>query len=160
MSHDPLEHIIVQNSPIHGQGVFAKHDIPNGTRIVQYVGEKITKKESDRRAELVLHQHTQNQSLGAVYIFELNKKYDIDGNVDYNPARFINHSCEPNAETEIIRGKIWIIAIRDIKSGEEIFYNYGYDYEGKLEEEHKCRCGTSRCFGYILAEEFWPTAKK
>jgi len=152
-------YIEVRESQIHGRGVFAKRDIPKGTRIIEYVGDRVTKKESDRRAEQVISIYEQNKTTGAVYIFELNKRYDIDGNVPHNSARFINHSCDPNAETDIIRGKIWVIAIKDIKPGEEIFYNYGYDFEGTVEGEHVCFCKTDRCVGYIMAEEHWPRLK-
>ncbi|MCC6759121.1 MAG: SET domain-containing protein-lysine N-methyltransferase [Candidatus Omnitrophica bacterium] len=151
-------YIIVRNSKIHGRGVFAKKDIPKGARIIEYVGERITKAEAERRAEKLLNKHKENQVHGAVYLFVLNKRHDIDGYVPYNTARHINHSCDPNAETEIIRGKIWIIAIKNIKKGEEITYNYSYDYDGY--DEHHCYCRTNRCVGYILAEEHWPRLKK
>lgn len=143
-----MQYIAVKKSDIHSKGVFAKKDIPEGTRMIQYVGEKITKLESDRRAETVLEQSKKNVTKGAVYIFTLNQRYDIDGNVSWNPARFINHSCEPNAESDIIQGKIWIIATRDIKKGEEISYDYGYDLEDF--EEHPCYCSSKSCVGYIV----------
>lgn len=152
-------YITVRDSNIHGRGVFARRDIPKDARIVEYIGDKVSKKESDRRAEAVISQHEKDKTTGAVYIFELNKKLDIDGNIPENLARFINHSCDPNAETDIIRGKIWIIALRDIKEGEEIFYNYGYDFEGTVEGEHVCFCRTEKCVGYIMAEEHWPRLK-
>ncbi len=147
-------YIHVSYSTIHGRGVFAKKDIPKGTRIIEYVGEKVTKAESDRRGKILVDLHKKNNTLGAVYLFELNKRYDIDGNVTYNTARYINHSCDPNAETDVIRGKIWIIALRNIKKGEEIFYNYGYGIDDY--EDHPCRCQTNRCVGYILSEDHWP----
>ncbi|MCB9771888.1 MAG: SET domain-containing protein-lysine N-methyltransferase [Candidatus Omnitrophica bacterium] len=156
--HTTSPFITVRNSTIHGRGVFAKIPIPKGTRIIEYVGEKITKKEADRRAHIPLNKHKEDQSCGAVYLFELNKRHDIDGNVSYNTARHINHSCEPNAETEIIRGKIWIIALRDIAKDEEIVYNYSYGYEDY--HEHRCYCRANQCVGYILAEEHWPKLKK
>jgi len=152
-------YIEVKRSRIHGTGVYAKKDIPKGTKIIEYVGEKITKKESERRAELHLERHKKNkEEAGAVYIFELNKKYDIDGDVPWNTAKWINHSCDPNAETMIINGHIWIIATRDIKKGEEITYNYGYDLENY--EDHPCHCGAKNCVGYIVGEEHWPKLKK
>ncbi|MCR4338048.1 MAG: SET domain-containing protein-lysine N-methyltransferase [Candidatus Omnitrophica bacterium] len=151
-------YITVRTSTIHGRGVFAKQAIPKDTRIIEYNGEKITKAESERRADIPLKRHQKNKNYGAVYIFELNKRHDIDGNVPYNTARYINHSCTPNAEVDIIRGKIWIIALRDIAKGEEIFYNYGYNYDAY--EDHRCFCETERCVGYILAEEHWPKLKK
>ncbi len=147
-------YIVVRNSKIHGRGVFAKINIPKGTRIIEYVGEKITKAEAERRAVVVLNRHKNDQAFGAVYLFDLNKRYDIDGHFSYNTARHINHSCSPNSETEIIRGKIWTIALRDIPKGEEITYNYSYEFDGY--DEHRCLCGTSKCVGYILAEEHWP----
>ncbi len=150
-------YILVRNSSIHSTGVFAKKNIQEGTRIIEYVGEKVTKAESDRRADIPLGNHKNDKSNGAVYLFYLNKRHDIDGYVSHNTARFINHSCEPNCEPDIIRGKIWIIALRDIKKGEELTYNYGYDYADY--EEHLCRCNTDNCMGFILAEEHWPKLK-
>ena len=155
-THNPL--VTLKSSPIHGKGLFAKADIAKGARIIEYVGERITKREAEHRAETSLRSNREDQSNGAVYIFELNKRHDIDGNVSYNLARHINHSCDPNSETEIIRGKIWVIALRDIVKGEEIFYNYGYDFEDY--EHHLCSCGASRCVGFIMAEEYWPQLKE
>lgn len=152
------EYCSVKKSVIHGRGVYAKKFIPEGTRVIQYVGEKITKAESDRRADIALENNKLRESEGAVYIFTLNKKYDIDGYVTHNTARYINHSCEPNCETDIIRGKIWIVALRDIKKGKEITYNYGYDLDSY--KDHPCECGSKKCVGYIVAEEHWPKLKR
>jgi len=148
----------LKKSRIHSAGLFAKKDIPKGARIIEYVGEKVTKAESDRRANIPLEKNKKNGEFGAVFIFILNKRDDIDGNVSYNTARFINHSCDPNCETEIIRGHIWVIALRNIKKGKEIAYNYNYDIEDY--EDHKCRCGSRRCVGYIMDEDYWPRLKK
>jgi len=145
--------ITVRKSSIHNSGVFADIDIPKGKRIIEYVGEKITTKEGNRRLAVSNNKNKNDPSHGAVYIFELNKRYDIDGNVPYNTARHINHSCDPNCEFDIIRGRIWIIAIRDIKKGEELSYNYGYNINNYT--DHPCYCGTKRCVGYILNEEDW-----
>lgn len=151
------EFIVVGGSKIHKNGVFAKKDIPKGTKIIEYVGEKITKAEADKRINKQYEKAEKNGD-GSVYIFELNKKYDIDGNVDYNPAKFINHSCSPNSETEIIRGHIWIIAIKDIKKGEEITFDYGFNTEGY--EDFPCKCGSENCVGYIVSQEEWSKLKK
>jgi len=151
-------YIVLRRSKIHSAGIFAKKDILKGTRIIEYVGEKVTKAEADRRADIPLEKNKKNVEYGAVYIFILNKRHDIDGNVAYNTAQFINHSCDPNCETEIIRGHIWIIAIRDIEKGEEIAYNYNYDVEDY--EDHICQCRSKRCVGYILDEDYWPRLKK
>ena len=119
-------------------GYLPKSDIPKGTRIIEYVGEKITKAEADRRGPILIEYAKKHKQSGAVYIFVLNKKYDIDGHVDYNTAKYINHSCAPNCEVDIIRGHIWIIALRDIQKNEELFYNYGYDMD--TYDEHPCLC--------------------
>jgi len=151
-------YIVLRKSKIHRKGVFAKKDIPKESRVIEYVGEKITKAETDKRSPALIEKFEKHQSPGAVYIFELNKRYDIDGFVPYNTARYINHSCDPNCEVEIIRGQIWIMNLRNIKKGEELSYNYGYDYEDY--HDHPCYCGTNKCVGYILAEEHWPKLKK
>ncbi len=145
---------IVRNSKIHGNGVFAKRDIKKGEEVIEYKGKKLTKKESDDIAERTLEMAKSNKNLGQVYIFEINKKYDIDGNVSYNPARFINHSCTPNCETQQDdEDRIWIVAVKEIKKGEEITYNYGYDFENY--KEHRCKCSSRNCVGYILDEKHW-----
>jgi len=149
-------YIEVRESKIHNKGVFAARDIPKGTRIIEYVGEIITKAEAEKRVTETTE--NANEENGAVYIFELNRKHDIDGNVDYNTARFINHSCDPNCETKNISKHIWIIAIKDIKKGEELSYNYGYDIE--CYDEHPCKCGSENCVGYIVAEEHFPKLRK
>ncbi len=151
-------YVLQKKSKIHNNGIFAKKDIPKGARIIEYVGEKVTKAESDKRADRDLDNHSENSDNGAVYIFELNKRYDIDGNVPYNTAKYINHSCDPNCEVDIIKGHIWIIALRDIKKGEELSYNYNYDFEDY--QDHPCRCGTSRCIGYIVDEDHWPKVRR
>jgi len=84
------------------------------------------------------------------YIFTLDDEHDLDGNVPWNPARLLNHSCAPNCEAELDEGRIWIIALRDIRAGEELTFNYGYDLENY--REHPCRCGRQR---NVLASS-WP----
>ena len=134
-------------STIHGRGLYARCAIPKDTRVIEYVGERITKAESDRRdAERCARRDGGGD--GCVYIFELNKRHDLDGDVAWNPSRLINHSCEPNCEPQGIRGKIWIVATRDIAAGEELLYDYGFDYENW--RDHPCRCGVEACFGYIV----------
>ena len=141
---------VIKKSTIHGNGVFAARDIKEGERIIEYLGEKITKEESNRRG-LEQEEKSKKTGEGAVYIFELDDEYDIDGNFDYNDARFINHACETNCEAENIDGHIWIVATCDIKKGEELLYNYGYALEHFF--EHPCRCGKPNCVGYIVAVE-------
>ncbi len=153
------QYIQVRNSSIHGTGVYAAIDIPKGATIIEYVGKKLTKEESDEVYEKQYEQHQKDPSTdGAVYIFELNEKWDVDGNVSWNTARYINHSCQPNAETENTGKKILIQASRKIKQGEEITYNYGYDIHNF--EDHPCKCGSKNCIGYIADEDLWPRLKR
>ena len=155
--HRPI--VTLKKSSIHNVGLFTNVGIAKGTRFIEYVGEKITMKEAGRRVDASQEIHNSNQTNGAVYIFELNSRYSIDGNVPYNTARYINHSCDPNAKTDVIRGKIWIIAIRDIKAGEEITYNYGYDFSDEY-KTHPCACGTDKCVGFILHKDLWPQLRE
>jgi uncharacterized protein len=142
---------IVKSSPIHGEGVFAARTIPRGTPIIEYLGERITKAEAQRRAEKQIEE-SKLGATGAVYIFEATTRYDIDGNVPWNPARLINHSCEPNCKAENSRGRIWILARRRILQGEELSYDYGYDPDHY--QDHPCRCKTPGCFGYIVGKHY------
>ena len=73
-------------------------------------------------------------------------------------ARFINHSCEPNCEPDVIKNRVWLISTRKIKEGEELSFNYGFDLDGY--EDHECKCGAKKCVGYITAEDNWPKLKK
>lgn len=147
----------VRRSPIHGRGLYATKTIPRDTRIIAYEGERITKAESDRREVRRLEQQQRGRD-GCVYVFQLNKRHDIDGSMAWNTARLINHSCTPNCRTEIIRGRIWIIAKREIAEGEEITFDYRYGYDSW--RDHPCRCGTERCVGYIVAAEYrWRVRK-
>jgi len=134
-------------SGLHGYGLFARTALPRGTRIIEYVGERITKAEADRRDEQRLARLAAGGD-GCVYIYELNQRHDIDGRVPWNLARRINHSCAPNCETQVICGRIWIVARRDIPAGEELTYDYRFD----LSEwrDHACRCGAPGCVGYIV----------
>jgi SET domain-containing protein len=129
-------------SPIDRQGLFAATDIPRGTRIVEYCGEKISKAESARR----LAQYN-------VYIAHLNEQYDIDGETPANTARYINHSCDPNCTVEYTTEALWIVALKHIRAGEELSCNYGYD--AREYDKFPCRCGAAICCGYIVGREYW-----
>ncbi len=134
-------------SKIHGGGLYAKKDIPEGTLVIEYVGERITKKEAERREEKRLAAREKGKD-GCVYVFELNSKHDIDGDVKWNTARLINHSCAGNCEPQNLDGHIWIVALRDIEKGEELGYDYGFDFADW--RDHPCLCGTPECAGYIV----------
>ncbi len=135
------EHLVFRKSQIHGVGAFARKDIGAGSHVIEYLGEKIDKRESLRRCE------QDNQ-----YIFSLGDEYDLDGDAPSNLARFINHSCEPNCSAELEGEHIWIIAARDIHAGEEVTINYGYDLTDY--KQYQCSCGSPGCIGYIVAPEF------
>ncbi|MBI4394022.1 MAG: SET domain-containing protein-lysine N-methyltransferase [Euryarchaeota archaeon] len=130
-------------SGIHGRGLVAGRPIGKGERVIEYVGERVTKAEGARRQE-------EQAKRRRHYIFELNARHDIDGSVRRNIARFANHSCDPNCESDVIRGHIWIIALQDIARGEEITYDYNFDFD---DEPVRCRCGAKKCRGFIVGED-------
>jgi len=145
---EPLPLWEARPSQIHGTGLYARADIPAGERVIEYVGRRISKKESARLCE--------NSN---PYVFHINQEYDIDGSVEWNPARFANHSCLPNCEAE--QGdddRIWIISKRPIQAGEELTYNYGYDLEEY--KDNPCDCGAPNCLGFIVAEEYWEMVRQ
>jgi len=142
----------VRGSSIHGRGVYATRDIAADERIIEYVGELIDKDESGMRGT-AQHERSMRSGDAAVYIFNLTDKYDLDGNVPWNTARLINHSCEPNCEAWMTGKRIFIHALRDIKEGEELTFDYGFDVE--CYEDHPCLCGRDACVGYIVSREQW-----
>ena len=137
----------VKPSGIHGTGVYARIPIPEETRILEYVGERLSKEESWRRRQ-------ENN----FFIFTVTEDIDIDGAVDWNPARFINHSCAPNCEAREEDEQIWIYALRDLAAGEELTFNYGYDLQDH--EDHPCRCGAAACVGFMVSEEHFDDVRR
>jgi uncharacterized protein len=129
--------LVIRSSPIHRDGCYTTTPVRKGTRIVEYTGECISNKEADRRYD----------GREVTYLFGLSDgKHVIDGN---GVAALINHSCHPNCEAVEIRGRVWIIAIRDIRPGEELTYDYNlYDGEGDV----PCRCGAQKCRGSLYSE--------
>ena len=150
----------VKKSKIHGNGIVATQNISKGVQIIEYIGETINKKEGDRRSADRIKKYLNKKNEGSVYIFELNKKFDIDGSPLYNKARYINHSCNPNCEVDIIENKIWIISIKLIKKGEELNYDYGYPFDVDDFSDHICKCKSKKCIGYIISQDDWPKYKK
>jgi SET domain-containing protein len=135
------------DSGIHGHGVYARVDIPDGTHIIEYTGQRITKAEARRREQ----QRLARQARGGddcVYIFDVTQRYDLDGRKSRSVARLINHSCAPNCSAEKVRGRIWIVAKRDIPAGTELTFDYGYGF--KEWRIHPCRCGSPGCPGFIV----------
>ena len=141
----------IRDSPIHGSGAFATRHIPEGTRLVEYRGERLTPAEADARYPDVpgeVH-HT--------YLFAIDDDIVIDAAVDGNEARFINHSCGPNCDAIIDDGRIWIETIRDILPGEELAYDYAYELEERhtpaAKRRYPCNCGSPSCRRTILAKK-------
>jgi SET domain-containing protein len=135
--------IKVKQSGVHGKGVFATAMIATGERIIEYKGEVISWPEALRR-----HPHDPSQPNHTFY-FHVDDETVIDGNVDGNESRWINHACTPNCEAEEVDGRIFIDAIRNIKAGEELFFDYRLvideRYTPKLKKAYECRCGFANC---------------
>jgi SET domain-containing protein len=129
----------VRESQIDNRGAFATEDIPKGTQIIEYIGEKIDNEEADKREGI-------NDEIGVTYIFCLDENSCIDGAVGGNESRFINHSCEPNCDYAVENGRIFYYANRDIKKEEELTIDYDYDADSKKEI---CLCKSKNCRGFI-----------
>lgn len=138
----------LRRSRIQGVGAFALQDIPKGTRLIEYTGEKITNAEADRRYddESMRRHHT--------FLFVLNLRTVVDAAHGGNESMYINHSCGPNCEAEIVRGRIWIEAIRNISAGTELTYDYQFENDPDYTEDdlrfYACRCGADNCRGTIV----------
>jgi len=124
-----------RRSSIQGWGIFAARPITKNTRIIDYAGEKITSRESLKREARYLKK-------GHVWCFKLNHRYVRDAAVGGNLARYINHSCRPNCYTQIVGDTIWIRAARNIRTGEELTYDYFI--EGELSIKCRCRPGCKK----------------
>ena len=131
----------VKKSYIDNKGLYAVKDIKDRTRIIEYKGKILTKKQVE------LNPKFDNDK--AIYLFNINKKYDLDGDFKYNTARLINHSCDPNCEVDGVGLKLWIYAIKDIKKNEELTYDYGFSFD-KDYKDFPCRCGAKKCVGFIV----------
>ncbi|MEO0794980.1 MAG: SET domain-containing protein-lysine N-methyltransferase [Verrucomicrobiota bacterium] len=139
----------LRGSSIHQQGMFARKNIPAGTRIIEYVGELISKEESERRC-IEWEEKARKKGAGLVYVFDLNEEYDLDGNTDTNPAKYINHSCEENCEAINEEDRIFIYSTKDIAKDAELSFDYGYELEHFI--DHPCLCGSKKCVGYIVTK--------
>ncbi|MCB2206459.1 SET domain-containing protein-lysine N-methyltransferase [bacterium] len=138
---------MVRKSPVHGYGAFAAKKIRKGTRVAEYLGERISDDEATRR-------YNDSGDKPHVLLFSIEDDVVLDAAVGGSDAQYINHSCDPNCESEIIDGRAFIIALRSIKEGEELNYDYHLDYDGKQTKEVKakfaCRCGAPNCRGTML----------
>jgi hypothetical protein len=138
----------VRRSRIHGTGVFATKPIAAGTRIVEYLGERVSHREADRRYE------GKEAGDNHTFLFTLDSRTVIDAGVGGNAARFINHCCDPNCEAVIDGRRIWIEAVRDIAPGDELCYDYlierAADDPPDIDRIYRCRCGARACRGTML----------
>jgi SET domain-containing protein len=123
----------IRRSKIQGWGVCADHEIPAHHKVIEYTGEKIGHQEAHRRWH-------------SKYLFLLDSQWMIDGAVKGSGAEFINHSCDPNLETWIIKNHIYYISVRPIRKGEELTVDYNYD---RSDERMPCKCGAKNCRGTI-----------
>tara|TARA_B100001996_G_C18214641_1_gene421273 strand:+ start:66 stop:533 length:468 start_codon:yes stop_codon:yes gene_type:complete len=132
-----------KKSNIHRHGLSAATNIKKGQKIIQYKGKKVSlsRVENDPKYD--------NDK--EIYLFNLNKKYDLDGDFKFNTARWINHSCNPNCEVLDHNKQLWIFAMRNIKKNEELTYDYGFSFD-KDYKQYICKCGSKNCVGYIVRE--------
>jgi SET domain-containing protein len=143
--------IQVRRSGVHGRGVYAIRKIKKGETIIEYKGQMITWKEAEKR-----HPHDPKDP-DHTFFFHIDDKHVIDANVGGNAARWINHACHPNCESDIDEDnhRVYIKALRKIEPGEELFYDYGLvidePYTKKVKKQFACRCGARDCRGTMLA---------
>ena len=144
-----LRRIQARRSGVHGKGVFAVSDLPEGEVIIEYVGAIISWKEAQRR-----HPHDPADPNHTFY-FHIDEKRVIDALYGGNSSRWINHSCDPNCEADEEGGRVFIKALRNIEAGDELNYDYGLiideRYTPKLKAEYPCWCGARQCRGTLLA---------
>ena len=142
----------IKKSNIDKRGLYAAKNINVGTRIIEYRGKIITNKEVEKNPKF--------DNSKDIYLFDLNKRYSLDGAFTWNTARLINHSCSPNCEVEGKGNKIWVKSIKNIKKGEELNYDYGFSYDSDY-KDFPCRCQSKNCCGYIVrSESRWRINKK
>jgi uncharacterized protein len=146
--------LAVRRSRVHGLGVFARRRIRKGTRVIEYLGERISHREADWRYE---HKRPGDNH---TFLFIVDRGVVVDAGVGGNQARFINHCCDPNCESVIDQRRIFIEAVRTIQPGEELTYDYriGRDRSDppNVDEIFACRCGAESCRGSML----WPRRRK
>lgn len=120
-----------------GLGLFAGEAIKKGAKIIEYIGDKVTADEANKR--------------GGMYLFEINSRWTIDGKTRKNTARYINHACgsAANCEVEIRAGRIWVLAKKDIKPGEELAYDYGKEMFDEFIKPHGCSCEAAKHGGRV-----------
>jgi uncharacterized protein len=148
MSRDRPALFRVRRSSVHGLGVFAARRIRTGTRIVEYLGERISHREADRRYE---HKSSRDSH---TFLFVVDRGVVIDAGANGNEARFINHGCDPNCESVTEERRVFVEATRTIQPGEELTYDYSIkrdrDDPPDIDVVFACRCGADSCRGSML----------
>jgi uncharacterized protein len=132
--------LIIRSSSLHGAGVYTSAPIAKGTRVLEYSGPRLPVKQTDGL-------YAEGE---VTYLFGMDGgRTIIDG---FGMAAFVNHSCDPNCESDQIEKRVWIIALRDIAAGEELTYDYNI-YDADPDEETSCHCGSANCRGTMLSED-------
>ena len=133
----------IKKSKIDKNGLYASCNIKKGTKIIEYKGKIISVKKSKTDPKF------DNEK--AIYLFNINKRFDLDGDFKFNIARLINHSCNPNCEVFGEGLKVWVYAMKDIRKGDELSYDYGFSYDENF-RQFPCNCRSKKCVGYIVRE--------
>ena len=142
----------IKKSKIDKNGLYASCNIKKGTKIIEYKGKiiSVNKSKTDPKFD--------NEK--AIYLFNINKRFDLDGDFKFNTARLINHSCDPNCEVFGEGLKVWVYAMKDIRKGDELSYDYGFSYDENF-RQFPCNCRSKKCVGYIVREgSRWRLKKK
>jgi SET domain-containing protein len=150
------QNVIVRRSHIAGRGVFARRDIPSGTRVLEYTGARMSHDEADDR-----YPDDAADGKHHTFLFAVDDRLVIDATTGGNESRFINHSCDPNCEIVITRRRVFIDTVRDVAKGDELLYDYWYMTDetytlADLKRIYPCRCGSPDCRGTLAR----PPARK
>jgi uncharacterized protein len=129
--------LLVRRSKIHRWGVYAGEDIPAHRKVIEYTGERISRRETKRRSD---------EQSRMIYLFTLDNYWTLDGSVGGSGAEYINHCCDPNIVTVIRNGHILYMSRHPIRKGEELTVDYHFD---KDVEDVPCKCGSALCRGTI-----------
>ena len=137
----------VRRSRIQGRGAFAIRPIRKGQRVDEYIGQHISHEEADRR-------YDDNNGRHHTFLFVLDDDTVLDARFGGSNARYLNHACDPNCESVIDNGRVWIKAVKAIKPETELVYDYRFEWQNEFEPEdiryYACRCGSAKCRGTIL----------
>ncbi len=137
----------VRSSPIQGLGAFATCDIPEGVRLIEYAGERLTPAQADAR-------YPDGDERHHTFLFAIDDDVVVDAAVNGNEARFLNHSCDPNCDVVVDEKRLWIETIRQVTAGEELAYDYAFvlpeRHTPAAKRRYPCSCGAATCRGSIL----------